>query len=173
VGAPIVLGDDFDVLMTVASVELVLDPEVREMHRLIEVRQVVVACPRFDLAGVTIRSPVTVRPAAVVFLQPFLILALEFVFQSDTANVSALLAEALLLAQVGAIELDVVRQLTPPVDARIKRLLTGVLAITTMRLQEMMAALRQRHGTFAAVERHESGQALIAEMAEIAASRFG
>ena len=131
-----------------------------------------VACPVFDFASIPIGSAVTVRAAAIWLLQPFLIFALEFVFESDAPDVRTLLAEALLFAHVGAIELDVVRQFTRPVDARIERLLTGVLAITTMGLQEVMAALGQRHGTLAAVKRHESCQTLVPEMAEIAVTRF-
>ena len=61
VGAAIVLGDDLDVLVTVASVQLVLDAEVGEVDALVEVRQVVFARPLFDLARVPIRSSVAVR----------------------------------------------------------------------------------------------------------------
>jgi hypothetical protein len=42
-----------------------------------------------------------------------------------------------------------------------------------MCLQEVMAALCQRHGTLAAVERHKSRQAFVPEMAEISGTRFG
>jgi len=40
-----------------------------------------------------------------------------------------------------------------------------------MGLQEVTATLCQRHDTLAAVERHESRQALVPEMAEIALTR--
>src|SRR5882672_2705890 len=142
------------------------------MHGVIEVREVVVACPIFDLARVAIGSSFTIRPARIGLLQPFLILALELVLEDDAVNVSALLSKPLRFAQVRAIELDVVRQLTRPADARIERLLMGVLAITTMGLQEVMAALRQRHGTLAAVNGDEPRQALVPEMAEIAVTRL-
>ena len=49
-GAAIVLGDDLDVLVTVAPVQFVLDAEVGEVDAVVEVRQVVLARPAFDLA---------------------------------------------------------------------------------------------------------------------------
>ena len=64
-GAAIMLSDHFDILVTIASLQFVLDAEVREVDRLIEVRQVVFARPFFDFSGVPIRSSVAVRPAAI------------------------------------------------------------------------------------------------------------
>jgi hypothetical protein len=86
-----------------ASVQLVLDAEVWEVDRLVEVRQVVVPCPFFDLAVVTIRPSVAVGASAIVFLQPFLLLALELVVEDDAADVGALVAKPRLFAQVRAI----------------------------------------------------------------------
>ena len=103
--AAIVLRDDFDVLMMVAAVELVLDPEVGKVDALIEVRQVMRARPCFDLILIAIGSAVAVRPAAIVLLQPFLVLALQLLFEDDSVDVRPSLAQALLLARIGAIEL--------------------------------------------------------------------
>jgi hypothetical protein len=94
VGAAIVLRDDFDVLVAVASVELVLDAEVREVDVVIEVRQVVFAGPFFDFRRVAIRSPVAVGSAAIVLLEPRLILALELLIEDHPMDVRALLAQA-------------------------------------------------------------------------------
>lgn len=105
--AAIVLGDDLHVFVPVASLKFVLDAEVGKMHGVIEVREVVVACPVFDLARVAIGSAVAVWPAAVSFLEPFLVLALEFVVQNDAADIGALVAEPLLVSQVRAIELRI------------------------------------------------------------------
>ena len=46
----VVLGDDFNVQVVMAPLELVLEADVGKMHALIEVRQVVVARPLLDLA---------------------------------------------------------------------------------------------------------------------------
>lgn len=55
-GAAIVLGDDLDILVTVVPIDVVLDAQVGEMDRLIEVREVVVAAagPLLDLASVAV-----------------------------------------------------------------------------------------------------------------------
>jgi hypothetical protein len=125
VGAAIVLRDDFDVLVAVASVELVLDAEVREVDVVIEVRQVVFAGPFFDFRRVAIRSPVAVGSAAIVLLEPRLILALELLIEDHPMDVRALLAQAFLLAEIGAIELSVMGQLArsvgPSAATRIAR----------------------------------------------------
>src|SRR5262245_20628302 len=103
----IVLRDHLDVFVASTSVPLVLDSEIGEVHALVKVRQVVLASPLLDLAFVAIGSPVAVGAAAVVLLQPLLILTLQFLFEDDAAHFSTLLAEPFLLAQVGAIELGV------------------------------------------------------------------
>jgi hypothetical protein len=108
-GAAIVLGDDLDIFVMVASVQLVFDAEVREVDRLVEVRQVVFVCPRFNLASVPIRSTVAVWPAAIRLLQPSLVLALELLFEHYPMDVCTGVTETLLLAKVGAINLNVVR----------------------------------------------------------------
>ena len=108
-GAAVVLGDDLDILMTVAPVQFVLDAEVGEADAVIEVRQVVLTCPAFDLVAIAIGSSIAVRPAAVPLLEPLLILALELAVEDDAPNVRALVAEPFLFPQVGAIELNVVR----------------------------------------------------------------
>jgi hypothetical protein len=51
VRAAIVLGDDLDVLMTVAAPQLILDAEIGEVDRLVEVRQVVFVRPVFYVDG--------------------------------------------------------------------------------------------------------------------------
>jgi hypothetical protein len=167
------LGDDLNILVPVASVQFVLDAEVGKMHGVIEVRELVVACPVFDLARVAIGSSVAVRPAAVSFLEPFLVLALEFVVQNDAADVGALFAEPLLFSQVRAIELGIMRQLARPIHAPVKGLFPCIVPVAAVRLQQVMTAFGQRHGSLAAVDRDEPHQTLVPEVAEIAASRVG
>jgi hypothetical protein len=60
VRAAIVLRDDLDVFITLPAIEFVLEAEIGEVDRLVEVREVVVERPFLDLARVTIRSPVAV-----------------------------------------------------------------------------------------------------------------
>jgi hypothetical protein len=51
------------------------------------------ARPRFDLATVAIRAAIAVRSVAIPLLQKLLVLALEFAFQNDAANVGATFAK--------------------------------------------------------------------------------
>src|SRR5437667_3175273 len=155
VRAAIMFGDDFDVLMMVASVQFVLDAEVREVDRLIEVRQVVFARPAVNLVRVAIRSSVAVGPAAIVLLQPFLILALELLLENNPMDLRALLAQAFLLAQIGAIELNVMRQLTRPAHVLVEGLLASIVTIPAVGSQEVVTASGEGHRALAPVQRHE------------------
>src|SRR2546427_5276114 len=110
-GATIVFSHDLDVLVSLQPMELVLDPEVREVDRLVEVRQLVLVRPPFDFIGVPIGSAVTVRSAPIVCLEPLLVLALEILLEDDAVNLRAGVAESLSLAEIGAIELRIMRQL--------------------------------------------------------------
>jgi hypothetical protein len=56
--------------MTVASVQFVLDAEVREADAVVEVRQVVLTRPALDFAAVAIGASITVWPTAVPLLEP-------------------------------------------------------------------------------------------------------
>ncbi len=140
-GAAVVLGDDLDILMTLASVQFVLDPEVGKANAVIEVRQVVLTRPAFDLVAIAIGSSIAVWPAAVPLLEPLLILALELVVEDDAPNLRALVAEPFLFSQVSAIELDVVRQLTRPADAGVEGLLPHIVAVAAVGFQEVVATL--------------------------------
>lgn len=96
--AAVVIRHDFDVFVTVASIQLVFDAEIWEMNRLVEIRQIVLVRPFLDLARVAIGPPVAVRSTAIPFLQKALVLALEVVLEDHAPDVGALLAEAPLVA---------------------------------------------------------------------------
>jgi hypothetical protein len=167
VGAAVMLGHDLDILMMVTPVEFVLDAEVGEVDAVIEVRQVVLARPAFDLVVIAIGSSIAVRPAAVPFLEPLLVLALELVVEYDAPNCCALVAEPLLFSQVGAIELHVVRQLTRPAHAGVEALLPRIVAVAAVGFQEVVAASSQRQGALVAVQRHEPHQPFVSQVTEI------
>jgi hypothetical protein len=167
----IVLGDDFHVFVSVASVQLIFDAEVGKMHGVIEVRKLVVACPVFDLARVAIRASVTVWPTSVPLLEPLLVLALELVVEDHAADVGALVAEPLLFSHVRAIELRIMREFARPVHACIEGLPPLTVAVAAMRLQQVVAPFRQGDGALAAVDRDEPRETFVPEMAEIAVSR--
>jgi len=155
VGSAVVFGDNLDVHMVVASVQLVLDAEVREVDRLVEVREVVFMRPYFDVSVVAIRPPVAVWPPAIRLLEPFLILALELVLENDAADICALFTKALLFTQVRPIELDVVGQLPRPAHAGIEDLCACVVGVAAVGFQEVATWLRERQCALATVEAHK------------------
>jgi hypothetical protein len=76
VSAAVVRREELDVLVKFPSVDLVLDSVVREMHMVVEVRQIVIARPVANLVLIAAGSAVTVGAVAVVVLQELLVLAL-------------------------------------------------------------------------------------------------
>src|SRR5438093_11462043 len=106
-GATVVLGEDFDILVIVASFPLVLDSEIGKLHRPVEVRQIVFMSPGLDVARAAIGSPVAVGSTTVVLLQKPLILALEVDLEGDAMDRRASVAKSLLRAQVRAVEMRI------------------------------------------------------------------
>src|SRR5262249_3245476 len=82
----IVRREQLDVLMELPAIDLVLDPVVGEMNLVIEVRQIVIACPVADFVFIAARPAVAVRSATVVVLQELLVLALEILLANDASN---------------------------------------------------------------------------------------
>jgi hypothetical protein len=173
VRAAIVLRHDLDVLVLLASLEFTFEAEVGRMDAVVEVRQVVFARPAFDFVRVAIRSSIAVRAAAIPLLEPLLILALELVFEHDAPDLRALVAEPLFFAQVCAIDLNIMRQLTRPAHAGVKGLLSRTVAVATMGFQEVVAACGQRQGALARVERRETHQPFISQVTQVRQVAFG
>jgi hypothetical protein len=86
VGAAIVGREQLDVLMELPASDLVLDAVIREVHMVVEVRQIVFARPVTDLIRVAARPAVAVRSVSVVVLQELLILALQVLLENDASN---------------------------------------------------------------------------------------
>ena len=108
-----------------------------------------------------------VGATAVPFLKPLLILALELAVEDDAPNLRALIAEPFVLSQVGAIELDVVRQLTWSAHAGVEGLLPRIVAVAAMGFQEVAAVCGQCQDALAAVERDEPHQPLVSQVTEV------
>jgi hypothetical protein len=70
VGPAIVVSHDLDVLVARSAIAvLVLNASVGEVHVLVEVRQVVLACPSCDLFRLSIRSAVAVLPTSIALVK--------------------------------------------------------------------------------------------------------
>ena len=113
------------------------------------VRQVVFARPSCDLHRLPIRSSVAILPAAITLVQEPLVVALQLEVQGHAIDSAALFAEALLGAQVCAIDLRVVRQLArfPKTGIeRLARLPRAILSLVPIRLEQGPAAICQDNG---------------------------
>ena len=102
-----------------------------------------IAGPFLDLARVAIGSSVAVRSAAIVLLQPLLVLAFEFLLEHDPTDVG------------------------PPADARGEGLLALVATIAAMGFQKAVAALGEGDRTITALKRHEPHQAFVAQVTQV------
>src|SRR5688572_28466218 len=92
----VVLGEDFDILVAVSTVQFVHDAKVGKVDVVIEIRQAMVMRPGLNLLLVASRAPVAVGPVAIVFMKELLILALEIDFEHHARDLCAFLAKALL-----------------------------------------------------------------------------
>jgi len=170
-GAPIVSGDDFDVLVTLAVVLLVLNPKVRKVHAVVEVRQFVFPGPLLDLPRIAIGPPVVVVAVPVPLVEPLLVLALELVIESHALDASTALLEPLRLAAIGAIELGVVFQLALAFQAGVERLVMAPLAVA-VGFEKVPAALGEDHGLLPiAGDADRLDEALFPQVTEVAVTR--
>ena len=77
-----------------ATVDVVLDPDVWQLHMpLVVARQVVLQGPGSDLFKLAIWAAVTVALIAIPLLEKLLILGFELVLQQDAVDVRALVAQ--------------------------------------------------------------------------------
>lgn len=148
VSAAVVCGDDLDVLMAREAIPvLVLDAGVGEANVPVVVRQIVFARPTADLFRLPIWSTIAVRPTAIAFLEEALVVALQFVVEDDATEAPTLVSQAVFGALVGAIDLDVVRQLSRLPDTGMEGLPRFVEPSVpwqeSVRLEQIASAVRQ------------------------------
>jgi hypothetical protein len=163
--ASIVLRRDLHIDVVLAAVDVtVLDAEIGEMDLLIEVRQVMLPGPLFDLARVAIGSPVAIGPVTIVLVEPPLVLALQLVIQSNAVNLGAASVEARALMLVRAIKLSVMLQLALTFETRVEGLSVIAVAIA-VGVQEIPAPVGQDHRLLAIPGNADSlDEALIPQM---------
>src|SRR5882672_8520370 len=99
----VMLGRDFDVVVIQSAVPfLILDAQVREVHVVVEVRQVVFERPVADFLVGPVGVPVVVHAVAIPLMQPGLVFTLELMVEDDSFDPRAALVQALRGAFVGA-----------------------------------------------------------------------
>jgi hypothetical protein len=110
--------------MKFPAIHLVLDPVVWEMNLVVEVRQIVLACPIADLVLGAARSAIAVGAIAVVLLQELLVLALQVVFEDDASDlkVSVVVSKTGLFLPKRRVKVRVVVDLACAADAGIEHL---------------------------------------------------
>jgi hypothetical protein len=162
------LGRDLDIAVIPMAIQLVLDANVREVHLVIEVREVVFERPAVDFLVRAVRMAVVVIAITIALMQPPLVLTPKLVVEDDPLDIGATLLEALGFAFVGAIDLDVMLQF-PLASEPVVEPLAAIVVPFAMALQDTAAFLRQHHGMLARAG-HTNGvdQTLFAQMAEIA-----
>jgi hypothetical protein len=172
--ATVVLRRDFDIYVILAAVDIaIFDAAVREVHLPVEVRQVMVVRPLIDLACVTIRPSIRVRPAPVALVEPPLIFALQLIVQPHALNRSAPLLEPLYLALIGAINLGIVFELALAFESCIERL-ASVPGAVSIRLKQIPASVRQDYRLFAiSRDADRLDEALFSEVSQVAITRIG
>ena len=146
-GAAIVAGHDLEILVPRATISVfVLDAGIRETDVPIVVRQLVFPRPTRNLFGLTVRPAVAVLLAAIALVEESLIVALQLVVEDDAPNPTALAAETLLGALVGAIDVRVMRELARLSDTGVEGLAGLVVAVVTLvavGLEQVTSAVRQ------------------------------
>src|SRR5580698_6791484 len=147
--AAIVDGDDLDIVVIPAAVDLfVFDSDVREVHLLVEVRQVVLLRPLRDLLVAAIGVPVVVVAVPIPLVEPLLVLALELVVELDAVYACAALRKALGFSEVRAIHLKVVFQRARLLQPRVV-LLAMVVPMVLALVMRVVAPIRlQQDPTF-------------------------
>src|SRR5262249_46576256 len=143
------------------------------MHLVVEVRQVMFACPVADLVRSSIGMSVVVVVVTVALVQPTLVLALELVVEHDSIDAHAALQQALLGLFVGSVDLGVVFQFARAHKAPVERLMTLLVWVAVM--FEKAAAFLREHHRMIAVPGHADGldQTLLSKMSEVAGAWVG
>jgi len=174
---------DLHVAVIMMPVEAqVLDAQVGKAHVVVEVGQVVFERPPSDFFGRAIGSAVGIRDAAIALVEPLLVLTFELVVQQDVLDSGVAFEEALDLVEVRLEDVRVVLQLArlhqPRVELLAAILVTWIVvarvmvALTPMRLQQAVAAVREEHRDVApAVHPNGVDEPLVAEVPQLAVTR--
>jgi hypothetical protein len=169
VRAAVVLGGHLDVRVVFAAVPVaIFDAQIREMHFVIEVREVVFVGPFPDLVVGPIRVSVIVIAVAIPLMEPALVIPLELVIEDDALDPRIALDETLRGAFVGAIDLEVVFEFPLAFDARPERLTVALVAVT-MVFEQASAFSREGDRMLTRTgQPNRLHQSLLAQMSQVA-----
>ena len=126
------------------------------------------ARPSRDLLRLPIRPSVAILPASIALVQEPLIVSFELVVQDNAVHSAALLAKPLLCAEVGTVDLRIVRQLARLSETGVERLarMPGTfLSFVPIRLEQVPAAVGQDDRAVVRGEWTRAQQTLLFEVA--------
>src|SRR5262245_17782624 len=174
VSAPVVGREELDVLMKFPAVDLVLDSVVGEMHVIVEVPQIVVACPVADLVFITTGSAVTVGTVAVVVLQELLIFPLEVLFEDDASDLEdvVLFSEPSVLLPKGRVKIRIVVDLARAAGAGVEPLRRFTVSLQRVGLEQVTAFRRKGQPAFTVAKLDGLHEPLIVEVVECVARKI-
>lgn len=154
--------------MKFPAVDLVLNAVVREMHLIIEVRQLVLARPLANLVPVAAWSAVAVRPVAVVVLQELLVFALQVLFEDDTSDleVRVLVSKTSLLLAKCRVQIRVMVHLPRAADSCVEELRPLTLSLQGVRIEQVSSLGRERQSTLAVAQIDRLDEPLIVKVVQ-------
>lgn len=152
-GASVVRRHHLDVERVIASIDVVLDADVRELDvALVVAGKVVLPCPVLDLQRIAIGSAIAVVTIAIALLQELLILAFQVVLEDDPVDVRAFVTQAFGFLRVGAIEFGVMLQFARLRDSGMESLAVARVIVQTSRFQQIPSLFGQGDDGVVAVE---------------------
>jgi hypothetical protein len=170
--ATVMRRGDLDVLVNRSAVAVVVfDSDVGELDMALVVRQLVLARPPLDLLRVSFGSPRRVPAATTGRMKETLVIALELLFQNDSANTAAAGNQAIDSLLVRAIQPDVVCQFSWLRNAGMEGLLRLVTSCAPGILEHRPTALGERDEGCPFLTddiRRRLNQTKLAEMCQIA-----
>jgi hypothetical protein len=140
----------------------------------IEVREVVLACPVADLVLVAVRPAVAVGTIAVVVLLELLVLALQVLLEDDATDlkVPMLVSPAGFLLAVRRVEIRIVVDLAGATDARVERLQRPVVPLQGVRSEQVPARFRECETALVVPKIDGLNEPLVSEMMDCARVHF-
>jgi len=154
-GTTVVLRQQFDILMALASLPLALNAEVRKVDAVVDVGQLMIVRPTTDLLLVAVRTSVAIRSVTLGGLEKLLILPLQVLFEDDASDldVAVLVSKPGFLFAVGGVQGGIVVELARAVDACVERLGLALVAVAPIGLEQVAPLVRENDPTVVFAER--------------------
>jgi hypothetical protein len=158
--------------MPLAVTALALQAKVRELHVLVDHRELVLTRPSRDLDGISLRASRTGPATTIRLLQERLVLTLQLLLEDDAPNLQAAFIETPTDLEIRAMDTGVVGELAGLGDAGVVRLMRFGAVLAPRGFEDLPAAVRQRDERRALAShdvRHRADEVKAAEPLDILA----